>query len=355
MIKGRYLLFVLLSCCLLLPARGQKQKKLNKIIQQNRTLEDNIKKLKDDSVTVWDNVKKTLKQIDNDSLEYKKLMGEYTRLKNSISKDTIAVLKAAVTKLEEQLKAQQEALAKTEGSIGKIRQQIAGADSVVKSLAFYNNIKSQQLMEKDRAYLDQRYEQMQMAKLQEMLKKSSAYRSQPGFADYLNRLQTAIRRKGLYDRAWNCLETGTDYQQSQDIRVALQPLLKARPDGQQQGGQMMTMAQFDEIDSLDIRLSRYNSGIIHLKDVVTTINTDREVIKMRKEHSATQISDCVRRIRELIIPMEGSERQEIYQRYFDMIPYLKKLLNDYWEELKKNPFGTPTETENIIMDLVEQQ
>ena len=57
-------------------------------------------------------------------------------------------------------------------------------------------------------------------------------------------------------------------------------------------------------------------------------------------------------MKQYVIPEKGSEVARVYERYFKMIPYLEKLLRDYWDELKTSPFKTPTKTETTIIDLV---
>ena len=102
---------------------------------------------------------------------------------------------------------------------------------------------------------------------------------------------------------------------------------------------------------MDIKLSRFNSGIKALKDIVTKINDDENIKNIRGEKNADATYDCIERMRKYVIPQEGSEEAKIRDRYFKMIPYLDKLLRKYWYELKANPFVS-TKTEEIIKNLV---
>jgi hypothetical protein len=99
-------------------------------------------------------------------------------------------------------------------------------------------------------------------------------------------------------------------------------------------------------------LSRFNSGIKELKKIVDEINKNEEIIRLRSERKSGSKRDCLNLIKYYIVPEVGSEQDKIYQRYFMMIPYLEKLLKDYWNELKKNPFDTPTKSEKIIANLI---
>ena len=98
----------------------------------------------------------------------------------------------------------------------------------------------------------------------------------------------------------------------------------------------MTREQFQEMDSMDIKLSRFFGGINKLKEIVKIVNGYRNQSDWDK---AIDYKNDV-------------ERSAEYQRYFEVIPFLKKLLKEYWEELKKNPLKTRTKAEEIIDQLV---
>ena len=114
----------------------------------------------------------------------------------------------------------------------------------------------------------------------------------------------------------------------------------------------ITKEQFGELDSLDVKLSRFNNGIKELKKIVEGINKNEKIVKIRSERRVGSKKDCLDLMRQYIVPEKGTEQDKIYQRYFAMIPYLEKLLKKYWEELKKNPFSTPTKSEVVITNLV---
>ena len=46
------------------------------------------------------------------------------------------------------------------------------------------------------------------------------------------------------------------------------------------------------------------------------------------------------------------EESAEYQRYFEIIPFLKDLLEKYWKELEKDPLKTRTKAEEKINKLV---
>ena len=98
----------------------------------------------------------------------------------------------------------------------------------------------------------------------------------------------------------------------------------------------MTREQFQEMDSMDIKLSRFFGGINKLKEIVKTVNSYRNQSDW----------DKIKAYRDEV------ERSAKYQRYFEEIPFLKELLNKYWKELEEDPLKVRTETEEKIDKLV---
>lgn len=104
--------------------------------------------------------------------------------------------------------------------------------------------------------------------------------------------------------------------------------------------------QFKEMDDLDLSLARYANGVIKLDEIITSVNENAEVKKLREEKKASE--ECIKKI-ESIVSLNDSNKA-IYERYFNRLPYLQKMINDYLEEIRKDPFTT-TKTEEEIKKL----
>lgn len=348
--KVYYLSFAFFFCSLALPVRGQKA--LDETIQKNVSLEKDIELLRKDSAKVKDEIKGMLLQIGGDSLKNKELTMRYNSLLSLVSQDSIIVLKQYIDSLENLHKSLQESIISIKKEISKKSNELRNADSELQDMTVYSEIQTQQTYKNNKLYLNQRYSKMSSKKLADMSDSIDEFKSVEDFSDYQKRIMSAMNNKALYDNAWECVSAGNGYQDIDNLRSMINTLLEIKKDDVNKGIYKLSKEQFDEMDSLDIRLSRFNSGIKELKRIVEEINNNEDVVRIRSERKSGLKRDCLELIKEYIIPKEGSEQDKIYQRYFMMIPYLEKLLKDYWNELKKNPFDTPTKSEKIITNLI---
>lgn len=348
--KVYYIFIVLFFCSLALPVRGQKA--LDETIQKNVSLEKDLEVLRKDSAKVKDGITEILHQIEKDSLKNKELTMRYNSLLSSTSQDSIIVLNQFVDSLENRHKSLQESISSIKKDISKKNVDLRNADSELQDMTVYSEIQKQQTYKNNKLYLNQRYSQMSLKKLAEMSNGIDEFVSFEDYSDYQKRITATLNNKELYDNAWDCVSTGNGYQNVDNLRSGINTLLEIKRDDISKGVYKLTKEQFSELDSLDIRLSRFNSGIKELKKIVEEINKDEDVVRIRSERKSSSKRDCLDLIKWYVIPEEGSEKDKIYQRYFMMIPYLEKLLKDYWNELKKNPFDTPTKSEKIIANLI---
>lgn len=348
--KVYYISIVLFFCFLALPVRGQKA--LDEAIQKNVSLEKDIELLKKDSAKVKDGTKDMLLQIEKDSLKNKELTMRYNSLLSLTSQDSIIVLNQYVDSLEKRHKSLQESIISIKKDISTKSNELRNADSELQDMNLYSEIQKQQIYKNNKLYLNQKYSQMSSKKLAEMSNSIDEFKSMEDFSDYQKRIIATLHNKELYDNAWGCVSTGNGYHDVENLRSGINTLLEINKDDVNKGIYKLTKEQYNEMDSLDIRLSRFNSGIKELKKIVEGINKDEDVVRIRSERKSSSKRDCLDLIKCYIIPEEGSEKDKIYQRYFMMIPYLEKLLKDYWNELKKNPFDTPTKSEKIITNLI---
>ena len=82
-------------------------------------------------------------------------------------------------------------------------------------------------------------------------------------------------------------------------------------------------------------------------NTVNKVNTDTHVQQYR---TSKQKDECIEMIRKIVTPPAQRTENDIFSRYFDMIPFLQNLLNAYWKEIQADPFNT-TKTEEIINTL----
>ena len=348
--KGYYLFLLLFLSFLAIPVRGQKA--LDETIQKNVLLEKEIELLEKDSAILKDEIKDILLLIEKESLKYKDLNTEYNALLNSSSRESISVLAKQVNLLEEKNKTLKAAILSINKDLSEKSLELRNADSELQGMNVYLEIQKKQIYDSNKLYLNQKYSQMSLEKLADISNGMDEYKSLEGYSDYQKRINAASHNKELYDKAWGCVSTGKDCQNVSDLRTRIQILLNIKNDDYNKGIYKLTKEQFDELDSLDIKLSRYNNGIKELQSIVLKINADEEIIKIRNTKRSGSKKDCITLMKKYVVPEIGSEEARIFERYFKMIPYLEKLLRDYWDELKANPFDTPTKTEKIITELL---
>ena len=348
--KVYYLSLLLTFCSLALPVRGQKA--LDEMIQKNVSLEKDIELLRQDSSKVKNGLKNILVQIEKDSVKNKELTTKYNSLLSIVSQDSVAILTQYVDSLEKQHKALEESIMSIKKDIALKTNELKNADSELQNMNVYSEIEKQQTYKNNLLYLTKRYSQMSLEKLAKLTGSMGEFRSLEGFSDYQKRVVAAVDNKKLYVTAWECVSAGKGYQDVDTLRSEIIALLEIKKDEANKGIYKLTKEQFGELDSLDVKLSRFNNGIKELKKIVEGINKNEIIVKNRSERRVGSKKDCLDLMRQYIVPEKGTEQDKIYQRYLAMIPYLEKLLRDYWNELKRNPFDTPTESEKIITNLI---
>lgn len=347
--KLHLIFFIQILCFLAVPARGQQA--LDKTIQSNVELEKEIAALQKDSINIKNGIKNIRFLIGKDSLRNAELENKYNSLLSATSKDSISQLRQLVTLLEKQRDSLRASIASIKKDVAEKEIELKSANSELQNLDVFSEIKMQQIYKDNLLYLNKKYSQMTKAKLVDISTNQDKFQEFEGFSDYQKRIAAALKNKKVYDVAWDCINTGNEYQDVDKFRIDINALLEQKQDSPKKGIYKLTAEQFSELDSLDIKLSRFNSGIKALKDIVTKINDDENIKNIRGEKNADATYDCIERMRKYVIPQEGSEEAKIRDRYFKMIPYLDKLLRKYWYELKANPFVS-TKTEEIIKNLV---
>ena len=110
----------------------------------------------------------------------------------------------------------------------------------------------------------------------------------------------------------------------------------------------MSEEQFKELDNLDIHLSRYKGGVREFKKIINRVNSDDRIIRFRAENKSTDKQACWEVMKKYVEPGVGMKQDEIFERYFTVVPYLNNAFKRYWEELKNNPLSKTTIEAEIL-------
>lgn len=349
--KAYPLSLAVLFCFLALPVRGQKA--LDGTARK-ASLEKELEPLKKDLSDVKYKIENTLIQIENDSIRNNELKKTYNSLTASVSRDSMDALRRQVVSLEDRQQSLQVSINSLKKEISDRNAELRKVDSELQDMNVYSEIQRRQSYKTNKLYLTKRYSVMTIEKLTGLSNRVDEYKSFDGYADYKKRIAASLKNKRIFDDAWNCVSTGSGYQDVVGLREGIIALLEIERDDSRKGIFKLSDGQYHEMDSLDVKLSRFNGGIKELQSIVARVNADEEIVRIRNAKKPGSKRECINRMRLYVVPEKGSEGARVYERYFKVIPYLEKLLGDYWKELKADPFDTPTKTEKIITDLVAE-
>lgn len=115
--------------------------------------------------------------------------------------------------------------------------------------------------------------------------------------------------------------------------------------------QYVSPAQLEEMNELDKKRSRYKNGVKKLRDLLDGINNDETIKSLRLEHAVDKAKECSDLILSKLDPAQNADVGNLQDRYFNMIPYLGDKLRAYMDEVRKDPFTSPTKTENELQGI----
>ncbi len=201
--------------------------------------------------------------------------------------------------------------------------------------------------------MTKRYSTINDATVSEIVATLNQYEKQEGFDDYKLRVANLEAKKQLYNRSIEALNSVFDADNIRDIRKELKVVLTARHDNPATGDFKLTEAQFSEVDSLDIRLSRYQVGLRRLKELVEKVNSDGDIKTYRNNRKKNKTAETknYENTLESILESNDAASIEVRKKYFEMVPFLGRLLGDYLQELKQSPYNVPTPTEERIINM----
>ena len=331
-VKVYHLLFLLLLSSFAIPAKGQEPEKTNQKLQTK------IEALREDAASYQVQLMEWTTKVSASAKQLEVL----TR---SITMRDVRMLRQAVDSLEQKHLAMEDSIKALDAQIRKAQGDVQALEGELEGMKVYSDTlnkeqkqrQMQELLAQNNDYLNLRFSKMSMERLKAMKDSLHEFDEQKGFAQYKEHLAFAIKYKPAYDMAWACVDRGEDLDSVGWLR--LDYFMPLRESVGLRG--KMTQEQFIEMDSLNVKLSRIAGGIRILRGIVESAKG--KFAKLPESESKRK--ECLEYRKEV-------ERSAEYQRYFEVIPFLKKLLDDYWKELEENPLKTRTEAEEKIKQLV---
>lgn len=315
-IKVYHLLFLLLLSSFAIPAKGQESEKTNQKMQTEiEALGAYADSLQVQLMEWTTKVSASAKQLEV--------------LTRSVTMMDVGMLRKTVDSLEQKHLSMEDSIQAFDVQIRKAKDTIQALEGKLEGMKVYSDTlnkaqkqrQMQELLAQNNEYLNLPFSKMSMERLKAMKDSLHEFGEQKGFAQYKEHLAFATKYKPAYDMAWGCVADGEKLDSIGWLRSIFFEKLLSSPLKDK-----VTREQFQEMDSMDIKLSRFFGGINKLKEIVKTVNSYRNQSDWDK----------------IIEYRDEVERSADYQRYFEEIPFLKKLLEEYWEELKEDPLKTLT-------------
>ena len=328
---------IMLMCFFLsLPSYAQKDD-WKELVRKNIELKDELAKAVSDTIS--------LSQMNNN---FKNLMSgkderiasinqQIEDIQTSIDPKNISAVTSHVdslTKVKSRLDSTKRSLS---SELAMLKKQLTELQRELSNMGVYNTVKNDRIFAENLLVLSKRYSEITDDELRDISESINLFAYRKDFNEYEGRVAAAIRNRSLYQKAQTALSTKYDAEVVDGLRGELYKLLTIDTDDVTTGRFKLTEEQFSQIDSLDIRLSRYKNGVRELQAVVLAINTNEDVNKYR---SIGDKEACVNAIAAIILP-DNDNMKRVYERYFDIIPFLKQMLDEYWSELQENPL-TPS-------------
>lgn len=325
-IKVYHLLFLLLLFSFAIPARGQESEKTNQKLQTE------IEALRADADSLQVQLMEWTTKVSASAKQLEVLTRSVTMMDVRMLRETVESLEQKRLSMEDSVQALDAQIRKAEGNVqaleGKLEEMKVYSDTLNKE---QKQRQMQELLAQNNDYLNLRFSKMSMERLKAMKDSLHEFGEQKGFAQYKEHLAFATKYKPAYDMAWGCVADGEKLDSIGWLRSIFFEKLLSSPFKDK-----MTREQFQEMDSMDIKLSRFFGGINKLKEIVKTVNSYRNQSDW----------DKIKAYRDKV------KRSAECQRYFEVIPFLKELLEEYWKELEEDPLKTRTKTEEIIKQIV---
>ena len=329
-------IIVLICFFLSLPSLAQKDD-WKELVRKNIELKDELARAISDTLSLSQmnkNYKNLMSGVDE---RIASINQQIEDIQNSVDPKNISAVTSQVdslTKVKSRLDSTQRSLS---SELAMLKKKLTELQRELSNMGVYNTVKNDRIFADNILVLSKRYSDVTDDELRAISESKNLFAYRKDFNEYEGRVAAAIRNRSLYRKAQTALSTKYDAEVVDGLRGELYKLLTIDNDDVTTGTFKLTEEQFSQIDSLDIRLSRYKNGVRELQAVVMAINTDEDVNKYR---SIGDKEACVNAIAAIILP-DNDNMKRVYERYFDLIPFLKQMLDEYWSELQENPL-TPS-------------
>lgn len=335
-IKVYHLLFLLLLSSFAIPAKGQESEKTSQKLQTE------IEALRAYADSLQVQLMEWTTKVSASARQLEVLTRSVTMMNVRMLRETVESLEQKHLSMEDSVQALDAQIRKAEGNVQALEGELEGmkvySDTLNKE---QKQRQMQELLAQNNDYLNLQFSKMSMERLKAMKDSLHEFAGQKGFDPYKERLAFAINYKRARDKAWACVDRGEDLDSVGWLR--LDYFMPLRESVGLRG--KMTQEQFIEMDSLNVKLSRIAGGIRNLRGIVETAK--EKIAKLPESKSKGK--ECLEEISKYRNKVEESAE---YQRYFEIIPFLKDLLEEYWKELEDDPLKTLTDAEEKINKLV---
>ena len=332
------------------------QSKLDDVIISNIKVEKEIATLKSQLDIYNDSIKKVKAEIANSEALLKKVMHQKDSLEYKKSKDFLAKLNKEVISLDSLNNALLMQIKGTKRDMATKHKELANNQSVMLGMGAFSVVQRERKFEENLQYTKRRFSQIDLVKLQRLLDQSNEFSDMNKYDEYVKRLRSTIANMNIFNDGVKAISTPFNEEVIVSVRERIIIPTQIKNDNLKKGIFKLTSNQFSELDSLDIKLSRFKGGMKALKKLIVDINSDKQIASIRLEsNNRSNRTQLLNLIKPYIIPEAGTDRKEKFERYFKMVPYLEKLLKQYWNEIKSNPFFVPTKTESIIVNTIIEE
>ncbi|MBQ4063516.1 MAG: hypothetical protein IJC92_04480 [Bacteroidaceae bacterium] len=344
-----YIAILSISLCLLAQPANAQIDAWKDIVEENIKINTQIKQAVADTISLCKEIE--TKKENNARLQARldSIRNEIKSCKDYISRDRKNSLKRSNDSLRMVIDQLNNEKSVTDSVAQDKKKELAAMHKALGDMDEYADIQKEMEYEQEMAIIERKYSQIKDVQLKELRKKTQKYRRKSFYTENLARIDAAERNRELFLRAKKALNTPYNRGVVEGLREEIGVLLQTENDDAGKGIFKLSEKQFPEMDTLDIKLSRFEWGTIELKDLVSKVNDNEDIKRHREAGDKVQ---CLRAMRAILYPSD-EESAETLKSYIMIIPYLNELLGNYREELQKNPIEYPTPTEKIILNLAE--
>lgn len=151
------------------------------------------------------------------------------------------------------------------------------------------------------------------------------------------RVDDFLNKYALYTKAKETLCYLDGWREAKGLREQIIPYLdKKKKDNPKKGFYAFSSEQFNEMDSLDIALSRFKGGIETFKSFIRSVDWEIAKWKNASGNKKERKAKCINAINRLISDSEAGKNMR--QRY-SVVNVLDEMFRDYCEERCKHPFN----------------